>query len=371
MRIALVVAGPFPAMRGSQVLVQHLATGLRSRGHVVDVVAHRQGRRVRPGPGVGRIGLDLLLAMRLWHHVRRCAPDVIHAHNYEAAIAGLLVGRLTGRPLVYHGHCALAEELPTYTRGRWARRVMRWVGGLLDAHVPRRADFCIAVTDALGTILERAGVAASALACIPPASAPFDLGPPPPVVLNEPHAHICYAGNVDGYQNLDFLLRVFARVRVVLPWARLALVTHEGCARGFPRRAGIEVVRADSYATVRRLLEAAHVAVCPRVERSGFPMKLLGYMAAGKAIVASAASAKGLVDGVTARVVADGDVAGFADAIVELLQDEGARARLGAAARRVVEETGAWDRALDRIEAVYRRVHALSGPALVPVAVVD
>jgi len=38
MRIALVIAGPFPALRGSQVLVGHLARGLAARGHDIELV---------------------------------------------------------------------------------------------------------------------------------------------------------------------------------------------------------------------------------------------------------------------------------------------------------------------------------------------
>src|SRR5207249_4990697 len=82
---------------------------------------------------------DLGLVARLWRTVRREAIDLIHAHNYEAAIASLVVGRATGRPVVYHGHNALAEELPLYFRARLARALAHRLGRLLDAHVPRRA----------------------------------------------------------------------------------------------------------------------------------------------------------------------------------------------------------------------------------------
>jgi glycosyltransferase involved in cell wall biosynthesis len=95
-------------------------------------------------------------------------------------------------------------------------------------------------------------------------------------------------------------------------------------------------------------------------------MKLLNYMAEGKAIVASAGSAKGLVDGRTARVVPDGDVGAFADAVVELLRDAGARRRLGLAARASVEDHALWANVLDRIEAVYHRVVAGRGRRPVP-----
>src|SRR5438034_7122683 len=174
MRIALVLAGPYPDLRGSQVLVQQLADGIRGRGHAVHLVTYGAVAGPRPGPHAARIARDVALVARLWRTVRREAIDLIHAHNYEAAIASLMVGRATNRPVVYHGHNALAEEPPLYFRARLARRLAHRLGRLLDAHVPRRADFCIAVTEELGEILRRRGVAASDLTCIAPAAAPRD-----------------------------------------------------------------------------------------------------------------------------------------------------------------------------------------------------
>lgn len=379
MRVALVVAGPYPALRGSQVLVGHLALGLRERGHEVSLVSYGARRGRRPGLRPARAALDAVLVARLWRHVRRRAIDVIHAHNYEAAIAGLLVGRATGTPIVYHGHSAMAEELPTYASGRLARAALGRVGRLLDTQVPRRADFCIAVTPELGEHLRRGGVAQRALACIEPTSVPAEVRDTIPGAGAAPgRGLVCYAGNLDGYQNLAFLLEAFRAIRAAEPHARLLLLTHHD-ARSEARRLragdllgpGVEIEQARSYDEVRTLLAGADVAVLPRAERSGFPMKLLNYMAAGKAIVSCAGSAKGLADGVSGRVVTDGDAAAFAAAVVELLRDPAGRARLGAAARRAVEDPQAWEQVLDRIESIYRTVVAGAGPALVPVTATE
>jgi 1,2-diacylglycerol 3-alpha-glucosyltransferase len=369
-RVALVVAGPYPAARGSQVLVRHLAEGLEARGHAVHLVTYGPVPADRPGPRTGRIARDVAMTARLWRLVRRAGIDVIHAHNYEAAIAGLLVGRTTGCPLVYHGHNALAEELPTWFQARAARAVARGVGRLLDAHVPRRADFCIAVSEELRGILCRRGVAEAGVACIPPTSVPYELGARPDGAA--PTGRVCYAGNLDGYQNLDFLLAAFARVRGTVPEARLVVVTHAeprheaARLRALGSAAGVDVVCARSYDEARARLVAADVAVSPRSERSGFPMKLLNYMAAGKAIVACAGSAKCIQDGVTGRVVPDGDTAAFAAAVVELLRAPDVRARLGSAARRAVESPAAWEAVLDRVEAIYRAVTAPTRASLAP-----
>jgi len=362
MRVTLVIAGPWPALRGSQVLVDHLAAGLRQRGHRVHIVSYGRGHGVRPGLYPGRAVLDVWLTVRLAAHVARVAPDVVHAHNYEAALAALAVRLLSGCPVVYHGHCAMAHELPTYVTRPWARRLLATIGAALDRAVPRRADFCIAVTEELGRELGRRGVLPSALACILPTGHPAELGPARGLAGPPEDELVCYAGNLDGYQNLDFLLESFVLVRQAVPGARLRLVTHGEALRQAASlgaradEAGVEMVVAGSYAEVQEHLARAAVAVLPRSEASGFPMKLLNYMAAGKAIVACAGSAKGLVDGVTARVVPDGDAGAFARAVVELLGDREERMRLGAAARAVVGDPAAWDEVLDRVESIYRQV---------------
>src|SRR3989442_3022645 len=153
MRIGLVLAGRYPDLRGSQVLVQQLADGIRGRGHAVHLVTYGAVASGRPGPRAGRIVRDLGLVARLWRTVRREAIDLIHAHNYEAAIASLVVGRATGRPVVYHGHTALAEELPLYFRARLPRGPPHRLRRPPHAHAPRRAAPPTAATAELGEIL--------------------------------------------------------------------------------------------------------------------------------------------------------------------------------------------------------------------------
>src|SRR6266446_8363588 len=104
MRLALVLAGRYPDLRGSQVLVQQLADGIRGRGHAVHLVTYGAVASGRPGPRAARIVRNVGLVVRLWRTVRREAIDLIHAHNYEAAIASLVVGRATGRPVRSEEH---------------------------------------------------------------------------------------------------------------------------------------------------------------------------------------------------------------------------------------------------------------------------
>jgi glycosyltransferase involved in cell wall biosynthesis len=120
-------------------------------------------------------------------------------------------------------------------------------------------------------------------------------------------------------------------------------------------------VVADDFGAARDLLAAADLTVCPRQVCLGFPIKLLNYMAEGKAIVASAGSACGLRHLENGWVVDNGDVIGMATAMRTLLDDPALAHRLGEGARATVQQQYTWDSAVDSIEEIYRRVGRVAG----------
>ena len=359
MRIAHAIAGPYPAFRGSQVLVAQLVAGLRERGHLVDVVSYGSWMAERPGFHPGRVPLDLVLVVKLARAVRAGGIEVVHAHNYEAATAALLVSRWTGVPFVFHGHSAMADEMPLYAAGPGGARLLSRMGAFLDGTIPRAAAACLAVTDELAAVLQRAGV--RRVTSLPPVLHPNGAGGAASAE-ESPGPTVVYAGNLDAYQNFDLLWQAFARVRRRVPAVRLVIVTHPDARRtaaGLVRRGlppAVEIVYASSYEEVRAWLFRAHVLVAPRSESTGYPMKLLNYMASGKAIVALAGGAHGLRDGETARVVPDHDVEGFAGAVGDLLENPAERHRLGAAARAAAADPRRFTESIVALEGVYDEV---------------
>ncbi len=400
--IALVAACPFPSPQGSQVFVGQMAERLAAAGHRVHLLTYGQGEQTsgrgythhrtprvpgddsrRSGPNLAKPLLDALLAARLIGIVRRHRIDVIHAHNYEAAVAGLVARAVTGVPLVYHSHNLMGDELETYFHGAIPRRLASAFGRLLDRTIPPGADRTIALCEWSAARLEQCGTPARSISVIPPAvdddgtrdvraedRAAFGLAAEDFVVG--------YCGNLDAYQNLPLLfeaMRILAGERLPRERSepaqqpvRLLIATHAvpGSFAGIADASGLgDVLRVhvvNSHDETRRAMAASDILTLPRRLGSGYPVKLLNYMSAARATVSAGCGSKILRSGVDGIVVADDDAAAMARAFDRCRRDPGERRALGDAARRTFLERLTWDSVLPRIEAVYDGLREPVGP---------
>jgi glycosyltransferase involved in cell wall biosynthesis len=177
---------------------------------------------------------------------------------------------------------------------------------------------------------------------------------------------VMFVGGFYRWHALDLLVESFALVGQQVPEARLILVG-DGPVRAELeakiRELGIghRVILTGSvpHTQVPALVSSAEVAVAPypRFPAGMYfsPLKLYEYMAAGRAIVASAAGQVTTVirHGHNGLLVEPGDARAFADAVVELLNDAALRDRLGRNARRQAVKRHSWERYIDELEKVY------------------
>ncbi|MGH8318071.1 MAG: glycosyltransferase family 4 protein [Steroidobacteraceae bacterium] len=381
-RIAMVAACPMPARRGTPLRVERLAEALAARGHHVELITyhvadgpqplglpvHRIFRRpvywrMPVGPSFRKLALyDPALAWKLSQVLAGRRFDVIHAHHVEGLLVTLPVRLRHRMPLVYDAHTMLSAELPSYAPGL-TRSAFGAIGAWLDGALPRRADHVVAVTsDIRDRLVGTHGLQPDRISVVTNGveTGCFRVDTPP---RTDGLIRLIYTGTLAPYQNIDLLLEAFARARRLRPDLRLCFSVsssfepYEATARRLGVREAIEVL-ADGFAELPLRLAAAAIAVLPRVSCPGIPQKLLNYMAAGKAIVASAGSAKVLEHERTGLVVANGDVAGFAEAVLRLAGDPGLGKELGRSARERVEREFSWERAAEQMEPVYERLVA-------------
>jgi glycosyltransferase involved in cell wall biosynthesis len=365
LNIAVVGACPYPVPQGSQVYLRNTALALRAAGHNVHLVAYGYGhgddtsglplhraanvplaRRTAAGPSIAKPMQDALLVRKLREVVRTQRIDVVNAHNYEG-LAVALAAR--ARPIVYHPHNALMDELPHYFPARGLAEI---VGRALDKALPRRADLVIAPHEELAGYLMAVGCAADRMKVVPP---PIDMDVVAPNLTYCETPSLFYAGNLDRYQNLEALRHVMTRVRAEFPHAELMVATAATRAKDLLAVSEFaRVVRTDSMAVALRDLSRGAVFVCPRVSWSGYPIKLLNAMAAGLPIVCFEAAAYPLTEDETGLIVRDNDGEAFAAAAVRLLRDAELRARLGTSARHKAEQEYSIQAAAARLDPLFR-----------------
>ncbi len=349
MHVALVGAFPFPYPQGSQVFFAEQARALQAAGVRVTLVCYGRGagampadlalvrapfapRKLASGPSPAKPLADLALAASLLVAHRRTPFDAVLAHNSEAALASLLVRSLLQRPVAYVAHTILVHELATYAPPRFAP-ALRWLGACIDRHVARRADAVIALASAGERELSQ--YARGPVVRIPPGLAPR-LAPTTAAIAAACARHglevghyALYAGNLDGYQDLG-ALAVAAR-EIAAP---VVVATHGVGTAAAPLR----TVHVHDAEEVRALTFGAGVTLLARCAAGGFPIKLLNYMEASRAIVARASVADTLMHEHSAWLVGDdAKPAAWSAAVNALLADPARAAQLGAEARRTLE----------------------------------
>jgi glycosyltransferase involved in cell wall biosynthesis len=257
----------------------------------------------------------------------------------------------------------LASELAYYPLGLPAG-FKRFIGRTLDRWIPKLADHTVTVTETIrdklvadcGMKPERVAVVANGVEVDH-----FDPAAQAPRAPRDYRALI-FTGNLAEYQGIDHLLRAFARAARRIPDARLRIASdssfepYEALARGLGIRERIDLIVSPTFAQLPRLLADADIAVNPRVDCDGVPVKLLNYMAAARPVVSFDSSAPGVRHGATGWLAPGGDDDALGDGMVTLLEDPALAARLGAAARRQVVEHSSWDHAARICEDVYAKL---------------
>ena len=392
---------PYPPHQGRSVRNYNLLRFLAGR-HEVSLLAfadpctrpehlehlERLCRRVRTVPAPERRPAD-----RLWSLLSSPWPDMawrLASPEYAAAFRGWLAEErfdllqvegielaryLLGpdvlgpqRPLVVFDEHNAEYLLQKRAFLADARNPLRWPAAAysllqwlklrsFERQVCRRADRVVAVSQA----------DAKALRALDPAVRPFvvpngvDLERCRPGLSPLPGlARPClvFVGKMDFRPNIDAVLW-FARQVLPRLWSRRPDVGFYVVGQSPSPR--LSVLRREPRIVItgwvddpRPYIAGAEVYVVPLRVGGGTRLKVVEAMAMGAAMVSTSLGVEGLgaVDG-RQLLLAD-DPHGFAQRILELLDDADRRRRLGLAARAFVEERYGWERIGPLLEAAYR-----------------
>lgn len=386
LRVAMVVASPFPANHGTPGSIREMAVALSKKGHHIHIAAYHYGngpvaadirihripnfgfkKKVVVGPTWEKPLLDFLMLFNLYQVVSREKIDIIHAHNYEGAIIGYIVSLITGKPLIYNAVNTMEDELATYNFIR-PRFVALWLAKFLDYVVPHMGDHIFAISQELVDFMNARKIPSERVHFIPlgidlscfeghsPAFArlKYGLGDQPLIM---------YTGILDKLQRVDHILLAMQLVLKRFEHVRLVMVVNIAkeedsvefwtLADKLGIRDRITIVENKTFEEIPLILSAADVTIVSRPYLPGFPIKMLNYMAAGKPIVTYRGASKGLRHNEHAYLVENNNWQGLAEGIISLLQHPEKAAELGANARQWVASQYCWRHLSEKIEAVY------------------
>jgi len=395
--VAMVAACPFPANHGSAASIREMSDTLTEMGHDVHIVTYPTGQEdikvrcatvhrtapFRPesnakvGPSSEKFLFDFHLLRLLWRVIREEKIDIIHAHNYEGALVGIMAKWLTGKPLLYNAVNLMTDELAGYRFIRPAWLAHALARGL-DWFTPIFPDHITAVSPELRDWFVSHGVSAAKVDMVPAGIEPELFDHPAPEKFRAQYRLngqpiVMYTGVLNAFQRVDYLLRAFAVTLQAKPDALLLVVSplvsesHERQYKQLAQELGISNsvlwIAPHTLADLPSYLALADVTVVPRPECPGHPVKLLNYMLAGKPTVAFAGGAKGVRHLHDAFIVPNHDFEALGRGIVKVLEDEKLAGELGANARATVLSEFDWRQICRKIEHIYDHLLGATRPS--------
>jgi len=370
-RVLVVAPQPFYEDRGTPIAVLQVLRALSELGHQVDVLTYPVGaspqlpgvryirilnplriRRVPIGLSLRKLWFDVFLFALLVEQLARERYACIHAVE-ESAFFAVLAGRWFGVPVIYDMQSSLPEQLAERRgcRNRWMRRVLN----ACERWLLQRAD----------RVVCSIGLAERARAAAPSAHVREWWYPHEAVRVSDEEVRqlrqelairddqrvVVYTGNFEAYQGLLLLAQSVPAVLARVPNAVFVLVGSNGTDEETVRRALASSAPGAAYRLVLRqprqriaaFLAMADVVVSSRTAGGNVPLKVLEYLAAGRAIVATAVPAHRALLTDAHAVLVEATREALAGAIASLLEDESRLRQLQASARAYADAELGWD----------------------------
>jgi glycosyltransferase involved in cell wall biosynthesis len=379
---------------GQAVHIEEMVHALRQRGHEVRVVAPAPAQAEGMGGTVGwvqrlrqalpkavyellELAYSVVAYRRLAQAAREFQPDVLYERYNLFLLAGVLLRRRTGIPLLLEVNAPLAAERRQFG-GLGLPAMADWAEGLAW----RSADVVLPVTAVLAGHVRARGVPDSRIEVVPNG---INLG------LFQAGEGAAATRRQLGWQPDDFVLGFTGFVR---DWHGVDKVVRWMASGAAPARARLLMVgdgpaRADLEAlaaqlqlgdrvhftgvvnrdAVPALVAAFDIALQPAVVPYASPLKLFEYLALGKAIVAPARPnlLEVLEHGENALLFDDSQPGALEQALQQLCSDAALRARLGAGAQATIQRRQlTWDGNAQRVGTLAAGLLRRSGAAATP-----
>ena len=379
----MIAPQPFFQWRGSPIRVHFNALALVDLGFRVDLLVmpigedcripgahiHRAAnpfglRQLVIGPSLRKLILDFFLLGKALRLGFRNRYDIVHGIE-DAGLLAVIVAACSGGGVIYEKH----SDPGSYRKGL-LRSIVLFLYRQAERSTVRHADAVIATGPALARQVSAISPAVSVKHI-------FDI----PSSLVEAEAEeveqlrrrlqqsegellITYVGSFAVYQGIELMFECMPSVLTAVAAARFVVIGGSASDierwKAWLKKRGCE----DRVSFLGRLppddlpayLRASDLLLSPRVAGSNTPLKLLDYLKAGRAIVATDLEANRLILDESNAVLVTPSAEALSEGICRLLSDADLRQRLGRAAVRALRETYNYAEFKRRLGACYEEV---------------
>jgi glycosyltransferase involved in cell wall biosynthesis len=386
-RILMLAPEPFFEPRGTPFSEYHRIKALGELGHHVDLVTYPIGRdvdlpnlrifrslrpplvrKVRIGPSFTKVVLDSLMVLTILRRVMAVRYDAIHSHE-EMGLVGVWLARWLGIPHLYDMHSSLPQQLSnfTYSQSSMLRRIFTWAEG----QMVHKSQVVITICQELQDTVAGMGAGERALLIENVMGGDVDEAPSQSgaavratwgIAADAPLA--LYTGTFEPYQGVDLLIEAAAMVATRRPDARVLVVGGEPpqveAAQARAAAAGAAAVMVftgqQPAKDIPGFVQAADLLVSPRIRGTNTPLKIYSYLRSGKPIVATNLLTHTQVLTPDIARLVDPKPEPLAEAMLQLIDHPGERARLAGAAAAVAQDKYSRESYLRRTAQAYEQL---------------
>ncbi len=360
---------------GQYVHLEEMVTALRTLGHEVILVGPKATQEEEFGSDAGMVallkrflpralyeilelGYSLIAYQKLKQVARLHRPDGLYERYNLFLPAGVWLRRKFALPMLLEVNAPIFAERSKYD-GIGLKGLAQWS----ERYAWRGADYALPVTQVLGDMVAAQGVPRGKIVVVPNginperfalgsnrAASKQKLGVPGKLVWG-------FTGFVREWHGLDGVIELLARLE---DNSRHLIIVGDGPHLPVLKEKARQLGVADQVTfagiigrdQVADYVAAFDIALQPAVVSYASPLKLFEYLAMGCAIVAPAQPniMEILRDGENALLFDPEDSRGLANAIEQLTQDEGLRARVARGAYDTIAARGlTWKRNAERV----------------------
>jgi glycosyltransferase involved in cell wall biosynthesis len=359
MNVLMVAPEPIFEPRGTPLSVVGRLKALSDLGHSVDLATYSMGedvvfpglkilrtiripgiRRVKIGPSLAKIPLDILLFMKTVVRLLKSPYDLIHTHE-EACFWGVFLSRVFRVPHIYDMHSSLPQQLKNFQFSD--SKILVMIFDKLERWVIKHADCIITICPDLYDYVykmfsEKGSILIENVVDYGMIFGEKDLSSEIRKDLNLEGKRVAlYTGTFEPYQGLELLISSASKVVSKVKSAFFIMVGGHSDQVAFYREK-VRESRLENHFVftgqvapqeVNSYIRCADVLLSPRISGTNTPLKIYGYLRSGVPIVATRLPTHTQVLDDDVAVLTEPTAEGFAQGIISVITDGNLSSRIG------------------------------------------